>query len=82
VVHPTDCSQANRGRLLELEFLWLWWFTIVSTIELIEGRKQRIGPYRLEKSLEEPGASCDGEPAPDREAPAIFEAGFIGPEMP
>lgn len=39
-------------------------------------------PYRLEKSLAEPGASCDGEPAPDREAPPIFEVGFITPDIP
>lgn len=36
----------------------------------------------LEKSLPEPGISCDGEPAPDRVLPAIFPAGFIAPGRP
>ena len=26
--------------------------------------------------------SCDGEPAPDREAPPILEPGFMTPDMP
>lgn len=35
----------------------------------------------LENSLLEPGASCDGEPAPDRVVPAILEDGLMTPDI-
>ena len=35
----------------------------------------------MENSLLEPGASCDGEPAPDREVPAILADGLMTPDI-
>ena len=38
--------------------------------------------YLLEKSLLEPAASCEGEPAPERVVPAILPDGFMTPDIP
>lgn len=41
------------------------------------------GTRLFEKSLLEPGKSCDGEPAPEHEVPAILlPGGFSAPGMP